>query len=76
MIGRIGSNSEWKALDTRVIVVAVQGAIGDWSAYIGAVQGDNHELEWIQVANEGSKLPRRLAEAVFPEWASKLVYRE
>jgi hypothetical protein len=32
---------EWRALDARVLVVAVEGYGHDWTAYIGAVPGKN-----------------------------------
>lgn len=52
---------DWKALDRKVMVVAVEGHAGDWAAYIGAVEGEDHEEEWKEVADHGSKLPRELA---------------
>jgi len=51
-----------------VLVVAVKGAINDWAAYIGAVQGENHQLECKEVADNGTKLPREIAEILFPEF--------
>jgi len=65
----------WKALDQRVIVVAVEGYAGDWSAYIGAVRGLCHNVEWTEVRDNGSKLSRELAELLFPEFKD-LQYRE
>lgn len=65
----------WKALDSRVIVVAVEGYAGDWAAYIGAVAGKDHEEEWKEVEKQGSKLRRELAEFLFPEFKD-LKYRE
>jgi hypothetical protein len=67
---------EWKALDSRVIVVAVEGGVGDWSCYVGAVAGKNHEIEFMEVAKHGSKLPRRIAELLFPEWKERFAWRE
>ena len=66
---------EWKPLDARVIVVAVEGHVGDWAAYIGAVEGENHEKEWLEVEEYGSKLPREVAEVLFPSFKD-LHYRE
>jgi len=66
---------KWKALDRKVIVVACQDASGDWAAYIGAVEGKNHEKEWREVKANGTKLPRKVAEILFPEF-SHLVWRE
>jgi len=59
---------EYKALDKQVLVVAVEGGIGDWACYIGAVAGKNHEREFMEVAKHGTKLPRQIAELLFPEW--------
>jgi len=58
----------WKALDRRVIVVAVEGEVEDWAAYIGAVQGDRHSEEWQEVAEYGTKLPKNIAEILFPQF--------
>ena len=65
----------WKALDQRVIVVAVEGHAGDWAAYIGAVRGLCHDVEWKEVAEHGNKLAKELAEFLFPEFKD-LQYRE
>ena len=62
---------DYIALDSRVLAVAKEGAIGDWAAYIGAVLGKNHEREAEEVAGRGSKLPKKVAELLFPNWASK-----
>ena len=74
----MGENMErktrWKALDIRVIVVAVEGHVDDWAAYIGAVQGDCHAEEWQDVAQNGSKLPKAIAEILFPDF-KHLAYR-
>ena len=56
------------ALDRKVLVVAVEGEVNDWAAYIGAVEGNNHEIEWLEVKEHGSKLSRTVAEAIFPDF--------
>jgi hypothetical protein len=67
----------WKALDNHVIAVGVEGYGHDWAAYIGAVPAKDHEVEWEDAMNHGSKLSKGLAEAIFPEFAkSGLHYRE
>jgi len=66
---------DWKTLDQHVIAVAVEGAIGDWAAYIGAVPGKRHSTEWQDVLTNGSKLPRKVAEILFPEF-KHLLWRE
>jgi len=37
-------------------------------AYIDAVPGENHEREWMEVMREGSKLPKEVAEMLFPDF--------
>jgi hypothetical protein len=59
---------EWRALDRRVLAVAVEGLANDWAAYIGAVPGRNHSREWRKVAETGTKLPRAVAEVLFPDF--------
>jgi len=71
-----GRKVDWKALDRRVIAVAVEGHQGDWAAYIGAVPGENHQEEWKEVEKHGSKLRRELAELLFPSFRMELRYRE
>ena len=56
---------DYRALDTRVLVVAVEGEIHDWTAYIGAVNGRSHVEEIESVAAHGTKLPKNLALAMF-----------
>ena len=55
----------WRALDTKVLVVAVKRVEGTWCAYIGAVPGESHEEELQQVKDYGSKLSKEVADAVF-----------
>ena len=56
-------------LASRVLVVAsVNEPVGDWSAYIDAVPGMNHEREWQDVAKIGTKLPQDHAEFLFPQF--------
>jgi hypothetical protein len=57
----------YRALDRNVLVVAVETVcMGDWSAYIGAVPGKCHEVEYIEVAASGTKLQKAVAEELFP----------
>lgn len=69
------SRTKYIALDYRVLVVAKEGTNHDWSAYIGAVKGSNHDEEWQEVASNGSKLPKAVAEVLFPDFKA-LSYRE
>ena len=66
----------WIALDQKVIAVAMKGEIDDWAAYIGAVPGKDHTQEWQEIARRGTKLPRKVAEILFPEFAEKYRWRE
>lgn len=68
--------TEWKALDARVLVVAVEGSVKDWAAYIGSVPGHNHANEWKLVASEGSKLSYALAKFLFPKFDEAFTWRE
>jgi hypothetical protein len=65
---------EYRAIASRVLVVAVRGAIGDWAAYVGDVSGKNFSEESVEVAANGTKLDRKVAEFYFPEW-KKLNWR-
>lgn len=58
----------YKALDRCVLAVAVineHDKYGDWAAYIGAVPGENHEIEKESVAAHGTKLSKKVAELYF-----------
>lgn len=67
---------DYVALSRRVLAVAAQGSIGDWAAYIDAVEGENHEEEMQRVADHGTKLPYGIAKILFPHWAKKFGWRE
>jgi len=62
-------------LASRVLVVAIEGGGGYWAAYVDAVNGENHELEWENVARHGTKLSREIAEIMFPEFAREFIWR-
>jgi len=64
----------YRALDLHVLAVAVEGAVGDWAAYIGSVEGNNHHNEYRKVRDRGSKLPKEVAELLFPDF-KKLRWR-
>lgn len=58
--------------DKTIVVVAVEGSYGDWTAY--------YETPWTpwgrtQVAEYGNKLPEKAAIELFPEWAKRLRWR-
>jgi len=66
----------WKPLSSKVIVVAVANPeVGDWAAYIDAVDGRCHKDEIDEVARTGTKLNRQVAELMFPYEAGRYVWR-
>jgi hypothetical protein len=58
----------YRALASKILVVAVEGSAGDWAAYIGTVRGKNHDKEFTCVQECGEKLPQRFAEILFPDF--------
>ncbi len=66
--------AQYKALASKVLVVAVEGDTKDWCAYADATPGVSHKDEWKKVALTGSKLPEDLARYLFPSFRH-LVYR-
>ena len=66
----------YKALDSHVLAVAVEGGIKDWAAYIGAVKGNNFDNEFHEVAENGTKLYRKIAELLFPDFAKEFTWRD
>ena len=69
-------DTSYIALDMRVIAVAVANIPpGDWACYIGACPGNNHEKEWEEIRHHGSKLPREVAELLFPRFANTYRWR-
>jgi len=64
-------------LATRVLVVAsVNTSVKDWSAYIDAVPGENHENEWEEVARFGAKISQEMATLLFPELEKLYCWRK
>jgi hypothetical protein len=67
---------EYRALSSKVLAVAsVNTDVGDWSAYIDAVQGENHDVEVLKVADEGAKLSHDIARILFPNVNQKYRWR-
>ncbi len=65
-----------KILDSHVIVVAsINKLAGDWSVYIGSINNDVNN-EWKEVANNGSKIDKRIAELLFPMYAIAYKWRD
>lgn len=59
----------FRALSSRVLVVAKTRIECRWSAYCDAVPGMNHALELAPVVDYGAKLPEELARVLFPRFA-------
>lgn len=59
---------DYRALDRKVLCVAVKRAEGTWCAYIAAVPGEDHEGELHEVKAYGNKLPESIALEVFPQF--------
>jgi hypothetical protein len=63
---------EWKpfvrrrAISSRVLAVARTRIEGAWAAYCDAVPGLNHDNEWRKVLEEGAKMDKDTAVAIFP----------
>lgn len=57
------------------VIVAVAGEVGDWAAYAGAA--DNWcEIDAVEsVIASGSKISQHDAEALFPDLATRYVWR-
>ncbi len=64
-------NYKYIPLAMRVLAVAVINThdekVFDWAAYIDAVPGQNHENEYLNVAENGSKTSKEIAEVLFPD---------
>lgn len=63
------------ALSNKVLVVAVEGSVGDWTAYIDAVAGQDHEEEMREVARHGAKIPKWMAKRLFPSFHKAFKWR-
>ena len=68
--------TRYVALSMKVLAVAkANEGVGDWAAYIDAVPGYKHSEEYIDVLENGEKLPKDIAEKLFPDYAEKFVWR-
>ena len=66
----------YRALDRRVLTVAViNEKVGDWSAYIGPVEGKSHDAEKYDVAETGNKLPYEIAKLIYGDIAARFKWR-
>jgi len=67
------------ALSRCVMAVAsYDEEVGDWAAYVDAIPGHDHDEEWKAILDHGMKLPKRIAEVIFPTLAEdeKLKWRD
>lgn len=60
-------------LSQKILCVAVEGTVGDWSAYIGTIERSSDE--WRKIAYNGTKLEKKIAYLLFPEFAKKYKWR-
>jgi len=62
------NRKEHRMLSPAIMVVAVEGSVNDWAAYIAVTSygEDDGAIEY--VAAHGHKIRRVLAEFLFPEW--------
>jgi hypothetical protein len=68
---------QWRALSPHVLVVAsIDIRTNKWTAYIGAVPGNNHDKEYKQVAETGNKLVFPVAAIYFPTLNEKYLWRD
>ena len=77
--GIYGHESDYRALASRVMTFAVANiTVGDWAAYIDAVPGENHDIEFDQLLEKRSstKLPYAIAKIIYPHYDAKYVWRK
>ncbi len=60
----------FRAISTKVIVVATTRVECAWTAYCDAVPGKSHRREFQRVLSHGSKLDEQTARALFPQFAA------
>jgi hypothetical protein len=57
----------YSALDRNILCVATPSPVG-WIAYIGIVEGRNHDEEMQGVVDSGTPLMEGIARAIFPRF--------
>jgi hypothetical protein len=62
-----GRTCQVRVLNREILVVATY-TVGGWKAYIGIVQGKNHNKEWQQVLQTGDTLAEDVARFLFPDF--------
>jgi hypothetical protein len=63
---------EYHALDRNIIAVATlipSSGEKHWGAYIGIVDGRDHDSEQLDVVRRGTRLRENIAKALFPAWS-------
>ena len=65
---------EFYRISRRILVVAVKGAVDDWAAYVGIVDG-GAEDNWLFVWRNGTKIRYELAKVMFPNFSKKYNWR-
>ncbi len=63
------------ALDKYILAVAIRLPENCWTAFVGAVQGRDHDTESREVLDRGTRLSEPVAIAIFPEFQGR-EYRE
>jgi hypothetical protein len=58
----------YRVLSMRVLAVAMTRVEGTWAAYVDAVPGQNHDAEYHDVLESGTKLWEPWARAIFHEY--------
>lgn len=58
----------YRALSSKVLVVAQTRIETAWCAFVDAVPGENHRDEFKAVASYGAKVDEKLARLLFPEF--------
>lgn len=66
----------YRPLATNVLVVATEGDMEDWTAYIGAVPRICHDTEKELVARNGDKIQYEIAKILFPHLDETLKWRD
>jgi hypothetical protein len=54
-------------LSENIMAVAIESDVDGWRAYVGVVDGNNHQLEMPGVAARGTKLNEKEARFFFPD---------
>ena len=57
-------------------VASVNLEVGDWTVYIGASPGKNHDSEWYEVRLQGDKTSEALGTFLFPDLAETYRWRD